>query len=142
MTNCYMQEVECPECGKKNKITLWNTVNARLNPEIRDDLLNGKIHQYSCQACGNTSHLDKALEETQFLKFAINYVAGKRITNTETSSCILCKRDVKTGDKYIRIEVTEETSNDHVVKVKRAHTLGILCRDCAEKYLWGSVEGI
>lgn len=62
MTNCCMQEVECPECGKKNKITLWNTVNAQLNPEIRDDcMLNGKIHQYSCQACGKISYLDKAL---------------------------------------------------------------------------------
>jgi hypothetical protein len=295
MTNCYMQEVECPKCGKRNKITLWNTVNARLNPEIRGDLLNGRIHQYSCKACGNTGRLDKALlyhdtenhfmvwylpfdniqdvnfldqfkddgrldmnagipssenmdhaenihyvfsmselalyihfrerlaqrkesiqrgkvvcfscgntindneyyfcvqrllqkrgqgrnshkdeildatasiqmcaeclaqaatkevdlkeqtlpllqlEVTQFLKFTRNYVAGKRITNTEASSCTLCKGDVKTGDKYIRIEVTEETSNDYVVKVKRAHTLGVLCRDCAEKYLWGSVEGL
>ncbi len=57
----------------------------------------------------------------------------KRVRNRD--GCSLCQRAISCGDAYTRIEITEEVSDRKSVKVKEAHTLAILCEDCAKDYM-------
>ena len=44
-------ELECPSCGHSQKVTLWDSINVTLDPGLREDLFNGKINVFICDAC-------------------------------------------------------------------------------------------
>ena len=40
-----------PQCGEKVKITIWNSLNITLNPELKEELFQGRIYIFHCQKC-------------------------------------------------------------------------------------------
>jgi DNA-directed RNA polymerase subunit RPC12/RpoP len=46
-------ELECPKCGQKQPVTLWDAINVSTNPELKSKLFNGQINVFSCFACSH-----------------------------------------------------------------------------------------
>ncbi len=44
-------EIKCPNCNEKQNITVWDSLNTRLDPEAKKLLLEGKINILHCQKC-------------------------------------------------------------------------------------------
>jgi hypothetical protein len=44
-------ELECPKCGAKQQTTVYESINATLDPELRDSFLNGTINFLRCEKC-------------------------------------------------------------------------------------------
>jgi hypothetical protein len=52
MTVTRIVEVSCPSCGEKGEATVCNSINAQLNPELKKQLLEGKVNLFCCGKCG------------------------------------------------------------------------------------------
>jgi len=45
--------ISCPSCGKKSKFTMWDSLNADLDPEAKQKLINGSLLIFRCKHCGD-----------------------------------------------------------------------------------------
>ena len=52
MSNVISKEVNCPKCGHTGSAHLYISINATNEPRFRDDLLSGKLLDYTCPSCG------------------------------------------------------------------------------------------
>lgn len=43
----------CPACGRENKFTLWQSLNGNLDPDAKQQLLNGSFFLQKCASCGH-----------------------------------------------------------------------------------------
>ncbi len=55
-------EIECPKCGKKSETVVWSSLNATLNPEDKNKLIQGQINVFHCPNCGDDGYV-----QTDFL---------------------------------------------------------------------------
>lgn len=53
-------EVTCPnpQCNKKSKTTIWQSLNAELNPKEKEQLLNGTLFHFECPYCNKKTNLN------------------------------------------------------------------------------------
>ncbi len=49
------QNVKCPSCGELSEVTVWNAVTVKDSPDLKADLLAGKINIFRCGSCGYTA---------------------------------------------------------------------------------------
>ena len=47
--------IKCPKCGKEGKYVVWHSLNSKLSPEAKEDLLSGKLFSYKCSDCGEVT---------------------------------------------------------------------------------------
>ena len=52
MSNVISKEVSCPKCSHTSSAHLYISINATNDPGFRDDLLSGKLLDYTCPNCG------------------------------------------------------------------------------------------
>lgn len=52
MSNVISKEVSCPKCSHTGSAHLYISINATNDPQFRDDLLSGKLLEYTCPNCG------------------------------------------------------------------------------------------
>lgn len=57
MSRAEVVEIDCPECGKKQKVTIWRTINVTLDPGLKKKLLEGHINHFECRSCGTRAWL-------------------------------------------------------------------------------------
>lgn len=71
-------QLTCVKCGTAFPITYWASVNVTLNPELRDEVLNGKIRTQECPSCGQSFflNLDLLYHDMQN-KFMISFHAPR-----------------------------------------------------------------
>ena len=45
------QNIKCPECGQMSDITVWSSITVKDSPDLKADLLHGKINIFRCPSC-------------------------------------------------------------------------------------------
>ncbi|MEG0291464.1 MAG: CpXC domain-containing protein [Anaerovoracaceae bacterium] len=53
MSKKVKQEVSCPNCGHKQNIEIWESVNVSLTPELKERILSHDFFVFECSECGN-----------------------------------------------------------------------------------------
>ncbi len=48
------QSVKCPKCGQMSDITVWSSITVNDSPDLKDDLLHGRINIFRCPSCSQT----------------------------------------------------------------------------------------
>ena len=61
MTQMNDQNIDCPKCGHTQNVTVWNSINVSLNPELKEDLYKGQINMFKCDACEETVFISTPL---------------------------------------------------------------------------------
>ncbi len=46
------REIKCPTCGTLQEMTVWQSITAKDSPDLKEDLLKGKINIFRCSSCG------------------------------------------------------------------------------------------
>lgn len=46
------EQVTCPRCHYDSPMTVWNSINADLDPELKEKLLDGELYHWKCEVCG------------------------------------------------------------------------------------------
>lgn len=51
MSKCHKSKIMCPVCKKSYKIDIWDSVNAQLNPELKERILSNTFYKTVCPSC-------------------------------------------------------------------------------------------
>ena len=55
------QTLPCPKCGQQNDVTIWNMITAHDSPDLKKDLLSGRVNFFVCGSCGYRALMPNAL---------------------------------------------------------------------------------
>jgi len=44
-------ELDCPKCGEKRSVALYDSINVSLDPSLKDRLFKGEINSFKCDKC-------------------------------------------------------------------------------------------
>lgn len=47
------QSVKCPQCGQLEDMTVWHSITVKDSPDLKNDLLAGKINIFRCPVCSH-----------------------------------------------------------------------------------------
>jgi ribosomal protein S27E len=53
--------ITCPECKHKQAIVVWQSINATLNPELKEQLLDRSLFTFRCAKCGHVASVEQEL---------------------------------------------------------------------------------
>lgn len=76
MSRATSMRVECPDCGRESSVTVWQSVNATLDPQLRETLLSGQaLNVFMCEECNYVVVLDlPMLYHDNARAFAVQYL--------------------------------------------------------------------
>jgi len=57
MSNEERVEAACPNCSEEQSVIVWTSLNATLNPEAKQDLLEKRINLLECEKCGTNTQI-------------------------------------------------------------------------------------
>ena len=61
MTQRAVIDLDCPKCGAKGKVIIYQSINVSLDPSLREKLLVGKINIFHCPKCEQNSFISVPL---------------------------------------------------------------------------------
>ena len=74
MSKSHVEKINCKHCGKEFDFTIWDSINATLDPDLRENLIvRGDLYEYKCPHCGNVvTHTYPILYHDMEHKFMIH----------------------------------------------------------------------
>lgn len=48
------KSIRCPSCGQLQEITVWNSITVSDSPDLKADLLAGRVNIFKCSSCSHT----------------------------------------------------------------------------------------
>ena len=52
MSHSSIKTIHCPGCKKPAEVTMWESINAGLDPELKAQVLDGSLFAFTCPSCG------------------------------------------------------------------------------------------
>ena len=52
MSESFEELADCPQCGKEQNVTLWQSIDVDVNPELKEKFFEGEINLHKCDSCG------------------------------------------------------------------------------------------
>jgi len=75
-------EIQCPQCGHRQEMTRWHSVNASISPQAKAVLLNGHLHVFRCEKCSVQARLDvEVMYHDMGRRFCIMYYPPVSLDN-------------------------------------------------------------
>ena len=76
------EKMNCPQCGKEREVILWEKVNVRMTPDLKEHLFNGTLNMLKCKDCGYEARIYIPLiyhdmDKNFFIHFAPDYPVGE-----------------------------------------------------------------
>jgi len=50
-------DFECPKCHAKSQMTIYKSINVTTDPELRQELLEGRLNFFACSKCDQKGYL-------------------------------------------------------------------------------------
>lgn len=92
------REIKCPGCSTVSDMTLWQSITADDSPDLKEDLLKGKINIFRCPACSQVALVPEPML----------YTDAKRKLMMSFSPC---ERESRNG-LFEKIKETSRTSGE------------------------------
>lgn len=54
MSKANVYNLNCPRCGTENQVTVWDSVNVTLDPDLKEQVMKGELFEHRCPACAFT----------------------------------------------------------------------------------------
>jgi hypothetical protein len=75
MSKMQQIDVECPECGEKQSVDYWESINVDLDSSLRGQLFDGSINFFRCENCKYEAFVNgPLLYHDMTRKFCIQYM--------------------------------------------------------------------
>lgn len=55
------KHLPCPECGQMSDVTVWNAITVSDSPDLKEDILRGKVNFFVCGSCGYRALMPDAM---------------------------------------------------------------------------------
>lgn len=92
MSKSHIEEITCPRCHERGEFEVWDSINADLNPDLKERLFSNELFIYTCPRCG--------------VHIRIRY--GFLYHDMEHKFMILFNFDKPDGFDYSTLEIPEE----------------------------------
>jgi len=77
-------KVACPKCKLEQAMTIWNSINVSLDPELRTHLMESTINSFTCSECGGSCQLDTdLLYHDMECQFAVQYYPAQLLEDKD-----------------------------------------------------------
>lgn len=100
------QKIKCPDCGTEGEFTIWQSINTKLNPQAKEDLLSGKLFAYTCPECRKVHYINYGLLYHQMEKQLMIYYA---ISKEDEKEILDSFAKMENGDMLPGMESTDYT---------------------------------
>lgn len=100
------QKIKCPDCGTEGEFTIWQSINTKLNPQAKEDLLSGKLFAYTCPKCKKVHYVNYGLLYHQMEKQLMIYYA---ISKEDEKEILDTFDKMENGDMLPGMESTDYT---------------------------------
>lgn len=54
-------KVKCPKCGHMQDFVIWHSLNGDIDPDAKQQLLDGSLFRFECEECGHNSSVNYAM---------------------------------------------------------------------------------
>ena len=83
MSRFHEEKLKCPSCGKSNKFTMWESVNTKMDPELKEKVFSGDLFKFKCSKCGeetsvNYDFLYHIMEDSMMIHYAPTEESAKK----------------------------------------------------------------
>ncbi len=146
MSSTLTKNISCPVCGTQNEITVYKTVNANTDPDLRTALLNGELLHFKCMDCGYEAELKYPLlyndVKNAFMIYYLPDIDRETITDEDLEKQFpdlddITRRLVSSFNELKeKIHIFESGLDDEVIEVVKA-----ALKDVVEKRTNDTVEG-
>lgn len=110
MSRSRKEKVICPQCGKQTDITIWETINAEMNPVENRQLLDRTLFRFTCE-CGYTAEIDANMLYHNMTHHAmVYYINEESIEQTENMFADLRQHSEFEMTNYIYRIVTSQNA--------------------------------
>ncbi len=110
------ETVTCPKCGKQTDITIWDTLNAEMNPKEKQQLLDGSLFRFTCE-CGYTAGIDAGMLYHNMTRHTmVYYVSEECVEQTENMFADIRKHsEFEMADYNYRIVTTQNALREKAI---------------------------
>lgn len=91
------EQIKCPKCGKNNDFTIWNSLNGDLNPEEKQQLIDGTLFNFKCSSCGYESDVFYNMLYHDMTNNTMVYLVDK--DSVEKTKKMMDETEIKIGIK-------------------------------------------
>ena len=113
--------IKCPSCHEKSDITVWQSISASDSPDLKEDLLKGRINIFTCGVCGKKALFPSPILYTDdSKKLVISFYPQENTAKTQQIFEEIKKSSEKSGElkKYPDYNLRFVTSyNDLLEKI-------------------------
>lgn len=75
-------EITCPKCSTTQQMQVWSSVNARLDPQLKEEILQQRLNVFFCEQCDFRGAYDESLlYHDMDGKYCVQYVAKEDMKN-------------------------------------------------------------
>lgn len=53
MSQHHTEKMRCPKCGAQGEMTIWDSINVQLNPELKEGIMDESLFFWTCPDCGH-----------------------------------------------------------------------------------------
>jgi len=82
MSSSTTRKFNCPGCSQSSEVTIWESINVGLDPELKQKVLDGTLFSFECPVCGHKESLVYATlyhdQERRFMTWWMPSVDGKK----------------------------------------------------------------
>lgn len=80
MTRVWTHNLDCPKCGNKQDVHIWESVNIKEDPELREKVFQMEINIFACQQCREKTFISTPLMYHDMDKhFCVQYYPSEEL---------------------------------------------------------------
>ncbi len=99
MCKSSQKQIRCPKCSNTVDMTVWESINLSERPDLKKELLAGKINMFRCPQCGNTILIaDKLTLRDDEKRFILTFMPCMNREDKLKKFDALKKQSEETGD--------------------------------------------
>lgn len=128
--------LNCPQCGAENQVTVWESVNVTLDPDLKEMVLTGSLFQHKCHACSFTGGIaHPCLYHDMDRKLLIYLMPAAKGGEADLADMDLSPFPAEMMDGYImrrvatvdrlreKVMILDSGKDDRVVELYKRHLL-------------------
>lgn len=113
MSKNHKTNIKCPKCGTVSSFTIWDSINTKIDPEMKDAVLNRSAFLFTCPNCGaktytNYSFLYHQMEDQIMIQLALTDKEAEDVNKLIHDDASDMIKTFKEDDYLLRIVRSQE----------------------------------
>ena len=109
MSRKQKETITCPKCKQESEFIIWKSLNADINPEAKQNLLDGSLFNFECSNCGHKCNVDYGILYHDMKKQVMVYYVNESSVE-KTKEMMADTKKLKGMEEYRNRIVTNQNA--------------------------------